>query len=62
MKKIITCLFLVLSSLTFSQEGPYAKRVSKASVAQKIVHLIDNSTVGAIQTTIGASHIIMYAI
>jgi len=62
MKHLLLLICLIFTSLSFAQEGPYSKRLSKATVAQKIVNLIDNSSVGAIQTTLGASHIIMYAV
>lgn len=35
---------------------------SKSNSAKKIIHLVDNATVGAIQTVIGATHIVWYMI
>ena len=44
-------------------QGPYARDVaSDANIAQEIVHVLDNATVGSVQSVIGASHIIFYFI
>ena len=56
MKKTLSSLVLLLSLLSnnaWSQE---------ANIAQRIIHLFDNATVGAVQTVIGASHIAWYAV
>jgi hypothetical protein len=61
MTKILILACFVFTQIAWAQTGPYA-RTSHAHFGQKLVTLIDNSTVGAIQTTIGAAHIIMFAI
>lgn len=62
MKNLIlaTLSFCLIQSSFAQGTGPY-KRESKANVAQKIVHVVDNSTVGAVQTVIGATHVLVFA-
>lgn len=55
-------LALLCSISLQAQEGPFKRTSPKANLGQKIIHLLDNSTVGLIQTTLGAGHIIMYAV
>lgn len=56
----IITLFLPFS-FVWSQTGPY-ERSNKANLAQKIIHVLDNSTVSAIQTVLGAGHIVVFGI
>lgn len=69
--KIFLVLTLILSSFNSAyaqyrrnqnNTGPYKLIESKAHIGQKIINIIDNSTVGAVQTTLGAAHIVMYAV
>ena len=62
MKKFIFVASVSLSLSSYAQQGtgPY-KRESKANIAQKIIHVVDNSTVGAVQTVIGAGHVLVFA-
>jgi hypothetical protein len=43
-------------------QGPYAHRTSDANIAQQFIHLLDNASVGAVQTVVGAGHVIYYLI
>lgn len=67
MKYIILSLLVLSTSLSaWSQKtaqgtGPY-KESERANLAQKIIHLLDNSTIGAVQTVLGASHILVFGI
>lgn len=56
-------LLLFVCAAVFAQEpsGPYAKSNS-ANIAQKIIHLLDNMTVGSVQSVLGVGHIAVYAI
>lgn len=61
-------LFLLVSLLSFQSyaqdgqgTGPY-KRESKANLAQRIIHVLDNATVGGVQTVLGAGHILVFGI
>ncbi|MCP4913379.1 MAG: hypothetical protein GY909_09675 [Oligoflexia bacterium] len=53
-KSLLSIVMLLVSVSAFSQQ--------KANLAQRIIHLFDNATVGAVQTVIGASHIAWYAV
>lgn len=64
-KVLFLSLFLVVASSTnlFANDGfMRTKKGKNVFVGQKIIHLIDNATVGAIQSVIGASHIVWYLI
>lgn len=64
MKHLFLSLLILTTSLSaWSQDGtgPY-KKSEKANLAQKIVHILDNSTIGAVQTVLGASHILVFGI
>lgn len=56
-----TLLALLLPLSLWAQTGPYKWSQTKANLAQRIIHVIDNSTVGAVQTVLGASHVIVFA-
>jgi hypothetical protein len=61
---VLSLMILGMTSMqAWSQtaEGPYGE-AKNANLAQKIVHVLDNSTVGAIQTVLGASHILVFGI
>jgi hypothetical protein len=64
MKNILLALPLLISISSFAQDkgtGPF-KRESKANIAQKIIHVLDNSSVGAVQTVVGAGHVLVFAV
>ena len=59
--RLILILIISLSAWAEEGKGPYSKK-SKASLAQKIIHVLDNSTVGIVQTVLGAGHVLVFGI
>ncbi len=63
---------LVVASLIFlshfatfaahAEDNPFRRRPSRSAIARKIIHFIDNASVGLIQTIIGAGHVTYVAI
>ncbi|WP_127715935.1 hypothetical protein [Halobacteriovorax sp. HLS] len=53
--------YLIIMLVALMPFSSFAKS-NKGNTAKKIVHLFDNATVGAVQTVLGASHIVWYMI
>jgi len=58
-KSALFILLIIYAFPSWTQSGPYKNHVKDANLAQEIIHILDNSTVGAIQSVIGAGHIIL---